>query len=131
MPKTSVLILGLDPTLIDFSNPAYGAFPGLNADKVLSALRADEDHLRSLGFEAQSCLVDFGETAEATFLECLEQKKFDCILVGAGMRLIPENTSLFEKLINVVHQHETQAKICFNTRPDDTAEAVLRWVSSS
>jgi hypothetical protein len=41
---------------------------------VLSALRADEDHLRSLGFEAQSCLVDFGETAEATLLECLEQK---------------------------------------------------------
>jgi hypothetical protein len=35
---------------------------------------------------------------------------------------------LFEKLINVVHQNAPTAKLCFNTKPSDTAEAVQRWV---
>src|SRR5262245_59468321 len=36
---------------------------------------------------------------------------------------------LFEKLINVIHEHAPQAKICFNTLPSDTADAVKRWLS--
>jgi hypothetical protein len=35
---------------------------------------------------------------------------------------------LFERLVNAVHEHAPRARLCFNTRPDDTAEAVKRWV---
>jgi len=35
---------------------------------------------------------------------------------------------LFEKLINVVHAQAPDAKICFNTTPADTSEAVRRWI---
>jgi hypothetical protein len=35
---------------------------------------------------------------------------------------------LFEKLINVVHAHAPQAKLCFNQLPSDIGEAVKRWV---
>ena len=35
---------------------------------------------------------------------------------------------LFEKLINVVHEHAPQARLCFNQLPSDIAEAVKRWV---
>jgi hypothetical protein len=49
-------------------------------------------------------------------------------LIGAGIRLIPSSFLLFEKLINVVHANAPQAKLCFNTKPSDTAEAVMRWV---
>jgi len=38
---------------------------------------------------------------------------------------------LFEKLVNVIHELSPRAKICFNTRPEDTAEAFLRWVKPS
>jgi hypothetical protein len=31
--------------------------------------------------------------------------------------------------VNLIHQHAHDAKICFNTRPDDTVEAVLRWLA--
>jgi hypothetical protein len=31
---------------------------------------------------------------------------------------------LFEKLINMVHEHAPQAKLCFNTKPSGTAQAV-------
>jgi hypothetical protein len=124
----SVLIIGLQPQLIDFSSPDYAAFPGLDAAKVQAALDADEAKLKSLGYDAQLCLIDFGETAEAVVSDRLGQKRFDCVLIGAGVRTIGKNFLLFEKLINVVHEHAPQAKICFNTKPDDTAEAVHRWV---
>jgi hypothetical protein len=31
MNKIRVMILGLEPSLIDFSQPAYAAYPGLDA----------------------------------------------------------------------------------------------------
>ena len=126
--KKSVLVIGLQPTLIDFSAPDYAAFPGLDAAKVLAALKADEDRLNNLGYDVQLCLTDFGETAEAVVLDHLKWKRFDCVLIGAGVRTIPKNFILFEKLINVVHAHAPQAKLCFNTKPSDTAEAVQRWI---
>jgi hypothetical protein len=129
MSKTSVLVIGLEPSLIDFSDPAYGA-TGLTAGKVMAGLEADQKHLNALGYEAELCLTDFGETAETVVRERLGRKRFDCILIGAGVRLIAQNTPLFEKLINVVHEHAPQAKLCFNTKPTDTAEAVLRCVTA-
>ncbi len=127
MSKTNVLVIGLEPSLIDFEDPAYAA-TGLTAGKVMAGLGADEKHLNALGYEAELCLTDFGETAETVVRERLKRKRFDCVLIGAGVRLIAQNTPLFEKLINVVHEHAPQAKLCFNTNPTDTAEAVLRWV---
>ena len=53
---------------------------------------------------------------------------YDCVLIGGGLRLIPSSFLLFEKLLNVIHEHAPGARICFNANPDDTAEAVRRWV---
>ena len=128
MAKKSVLIVGLDPTLIDFSSPEYAAFPGLDATKVLNAIKADGDHLMSLGYDVNVCLTDFGQTAEAVALDHLRQKPFDCVMIGAGVRAVPTHFLLFEKLINVVHANAPQAKLCFNTKPSDTAEAIQRWL---
>jgi hypothetical protein len=47
--------------------------------------------------------------------------------MGAGLRA-PTHLRLFEKLLNLVHGQAPHAKICFNTTPADTAEAVQRWV---
>ena len=124
--KKSVLVIGLDPTLIDFSQPGYA--PGLDATKVLAGLKSSEEELTRLGYSVQMCLTDFGETAEAVVRSQIERKRFDCILIGAGVRTNPSNFLLFEKLVNVVHQYAPQAKLCFNTLPSDTAAAVQRWL---
>src|SRR5262249_47372055 len=124
--QRSVLVIGLDPTLIDFSQPGYA--PGMDATKVFAGLKSSEEELKSLGYGVQTCLTDFGETAEAVVRTRLQQEAFDCILIGAGVRANPNNLLLFEKLINVVHQHAPHAKLCFNTIPGDTAAAVKRWV---
>ena len=121
-----VLVIGLDPALIDFSHPGYA--PGMDATKVLAGLKSSEEELTRLGYSVQMCLTDFGETAGAVLQSRLKQKRFDCILIGAGVRANPSNFMLFEKLINVVHEHAPQAKLCFNTMPSDTAAAVQRWL---
>jgi len=126
--KHSVLVIGFEPTMLDFSSAEFAAFPGLDAPKVLHALKADEARLRDLGCDVELCLIDLGETAETVVADRLRRKQFDCILIGAGVRTIPSHFILFERLINLLHAHAPQAKLCFNTNPGDTAAAVQRWL---
>ncbi len=121
--KKRVLVIGLDPNLVDFSH-----ISDLNAEKVMAALEADQAELNAWGYDAQLCMTDLGKTAESVVVQKLSESTFDCILIGAGLRTMPTHFLLFEKLINVVHLNAPKAKICFNTKPSDTAEAVRRWV---
>ena len=100
----------------------------MDATKVLAGLKSSADELTRLGYSVHLCLTDFGDTAEAVVQSQLKRKRFDCVLIGAGVRTNPSNFLLFEKLINVVHAHAPHAKICFNTLPSDTAAAVKRWL---
>lgn len=118
----SVLALGLDPAFVDFKE-----FPQLTPDLVKAFIDSQLHRLRGLGYEVDSCLVDLGATAEAVAARHLKSRKFDCVMIGAGLRA-PQHLLLFEKLINLVHQLAPAAKICFNTTPADTAEVVQRWV---
>lgn len=125
MAQKRVLLIGIDPTLVDFSRSAAGR----TAEQVTAAGNAAVEQLHSLGYEVQNCLIDLGETAAAVVVQTLTQHPFDCILIGAGLRGLPQHTLLFEQVINAVHQHAPTAKLCFNTNPNDTAEAVLRWIN--
>ena len=124
--QKSVLVVGLDPTLIDFSQPGYP--PGMSIAKVLAGMKSSEDELTRLRYDVQTCLTDFGDTAVAVVQTQLKRKRFDCVLIGAGVRTNPSHLMLFEQLINVVHEHAPQAKLCFNQLPSDIAEAVKRWL---
>jgi DNA-binding LacI/PurR family transcriptional regulator len=124
--KKNVLVVGIDPAIIDFSKPGYP--PGMTAEKVFAGIKAAEDELKALGYSPQTCKHDFGETAEAVVLEHLRQRRWDCIMIGVGVRGNPSNFILFEKLINIVHEHAPQARICFNEHPSDIAKAVKRWL---
>jgi hypothetical protein len=123
-----VLIVGLQPDLIDFSEPDYAAYPGMTASKVTAGLNADVESLNRMGYSATLCLTDLGETSEATVAAALATQPYDCVMIGAGVRTIGKNFPLFEKLVNVVHQNAPQAKICFNTGPTDSLAAVQRWI---
>lgn len=120
----SVLLLGLLPEVVDFS-----AVPGLTAETLARGLAAQEQALRELGFDARWCLVDLGETAEAVARAALEARSPEVVLIGAGVRTIPAHFLLFERLINLVHSFAPRARICFNTTPGDTVQAVLRWIA--
>ncbi|QHO73470.1 hypothetical protein ACH79_13200 [Bradyrhizobium sp. CCBAU 051011] len=124
MTKKTVLAIGIEPSLVDFS-----AFPGLTAELVTSYLTAQIEQLRAMGFEVDGCLIDLGETAEAVAAAALGAKHYDCVVIGAGLRVPPERLHLFERIINLVHLAAPQSRICFNTTPADTADAVRRWIA--
>ena len=123
MAKKTVLAIGIDPSFVD-----YGAFPGLTVELVGSYIETQIERLRALGFEAQSCLIDLGDTAEAVAAAALGAKHYDCVVIGAGLREPRERLLLFERIINLVHLGAPQTRICFNTTPADTADAVQRWI---
>ena len=123
MSAKRVLMIGLDPAVVN-----YDRWPGLTAEKLEAGLRRDEAALNDSGYAAEICFVDHGETAEDTVRAKLAETDFDCIMIGAGVRTDSEEFLLFEKLVNVLHEHAPAAKICFNTGPTDSVDAVKRWV---
>jgi hypothetical protein len=135
MTKKKVLLIGIDPKLIDFSKVTTAIITintaGWDANRVKAAGQDAGKRLTELGYEVQSCLVDLGKTAENVVSDILSRERFDCIMIGAGVRVLPQNTILFEKIINTIHHKSPpSSKICFNTNPSDTVEAVVRWVKS-
>ncbi|MBX5463279.1 MAG: hypothetical protein IRZ28_19585 [Steroidobacteraceae bacterium] len=122
MANTSVLAIGLDPRFADLS-----AFPQLTPELVRDYIDAQIDRVRQAGYDVESCLIDRGETAEAVVERALRSKRYDCIVIGAGLREPPALLMLFEKVINLVHILAPQARISFNTNPQDTLDAVRRW----
>jgi hypothetical protein len=126
MAKKKVLLIGIDPKFID---PNLSTATGWDANRVRAAAQDTNKRLMDLGYEVQGCLIDLGETAESVVSDTLSREKFNCIMVGAGIRALPQHTLLFEKIINTIHQKApSSSKICFNTNPGDTVEAVLRWM---
>lgn len=128
MAKKKVLLIGIDPKLID---PNLSTATGWDANRVRAAAQDANKTLVELGYELQSCLLDPRGTDESVVSDTLSREKFDCIMVGAGVRVLSQNTILFEKIMNTIHQKAPpSSKICFNTNPADTVEAILRWVNS-
>jgi hypothetical protein len=118
-----VLIVGLAPEFVDFTHA-----PGLTAEKLMAGLNAEVGKLAAQGYAARLCLTDAGATADAVLATALDEQAWDCVVIGAGLRTLPEHFLLFERLVNVAHQHAPAARICFNTGPTNTAEAARRWV---
>ena len=117
-----VLALGLDPACVDLAD-----MPGLTPELIRAYIEAQLERLRQLGYEVESCLVDRGGTAESVVSGRLQSRSFDCVVIGAGLRA-PTELLLFERLLNLVHAHAPAARLCFNSNPADTAEAVQRWI---
>ncbi len=120
--RKTVLLIGLDPTVVD-----YAKWPGLTPEKLRAALEGDAGRMNEEGFAVQLCFIDHGETAAATVEAALAKTAFDVILIGAGVRTDPAEFHLFEQLINVVHAKAPAARICFNTGPTNSLDAIKRW----
>lgn len=127
--KPHILLIGIDPLLLDFSAPDFEAMPGITAEKIEAGTQVALDELNSLGYIAEKCWVDLGATAAETVMARLEKMTYDGIIIGAGIRVAASNFLLFEKIVNTVHQYAPKSKIVFNTSPKDNVAAVQRWVS--
>lgn len=75
------------------------------------------------------CLVGTDpDEAEQSVRERLPEGPFDVVMIGAGVRMAPEHTLLFERLINALVATTPGVRFCFNTSPETTIDAIRRWV---
>lgn len=119
-----VLAIGIDPAFVD-----YTALPQFSEAMLRQHIDAQLDRVRALGYDVTSCLIDLGASAEAVAARALQSARYDCVLIGAGLRQPAERLLLFERVINLIHELAPTARICFNTTPVDSADAVQRWVA--
>lgn len=119
--------IGLDPDVIDFSSSAFAQFPGLSK----TALRAANDEnvaaLRSAGYQVDNCLIAFGEAGAEKAGRWLNAKHYDAVLIGAGVRLVADNTLLFESIVNAAHIAQPSCRFVFNRAAKATPDDIRRW----
>ena len=82
------------------------------------------------GWESDVGFFRPDETAGPAVERQLRSANYDCVVIGAGVRLPPRHLALFEVVINAIRKAAPRATIAFNTRPDDSADAAARWVAA-
>ncbi|CCK25083.1 hypothetical protein BN159_0704 [Streptomyces davaonensis JCM 4913] len=122
---TKVLSIGLHPSALDYSRTPEGIDEAVLTARIAEANAA----LLDAGFDAFLLLIDASaDRAEATVRERLKEHTFGLAMIGGGIRMLPEHTLLFERLINVLTEAAPGIRLCFNTTPEDTVEALRRWI---
>ena len=121
-----VLLVGLDPATVDFSDPALP--PGMTAEKIHAGVKLALADFAGRDWHPEICFIKPDETAVPTIERCLAGDVYDCVVIGAGVRLPPNRLVLFEAVVNAIHRAAPQATIAFNTRPEDSGEAAARWI---
>jgi hypothetical protein len=124
-----VLFVGQKPETVDFSDPAIP--PGFNAEKIHAGIAIAMSKMAERGWQADACMIPPDATGTLMLEKQLAAVSYDCVVIGAGIRLPPKSLSLFETIVNAVRQAAPSTPIAFNTRPEDTAEAATRWLKAA
>ena len=123
----TVLSIGLHPSAVDYSR-----YPGVDEATLTARIEEGEASLRAAGFDFESCQVSAEpDQAEAQVRNCAAAGSFRIAMIGAGVRTAPEHTLLFERLVNVLNEVSPSIVFCFNTTPENTVDALRRWVQPS
>jgi len=122
----AVLIIGEDPKLVDFSAP--GVPSNMSVEKVMDGLNGSRERLEGLGYPTSILLTRDAETVEAQVSQALRKNHYDIVVIGAGLRTLPPMAAQFEKLMDALHKEAPDAEFAFNSRPDDSDAAALRWL---
>ncbi|ASG22926.1 hypothetical protein [Nitrospirillum viridazoti] len=122
-----ILIVGQDPDTVDFTAP--GIIPGMTADKVRAGVTASKQSLEGQGYSCDNLYVQPAPAvAETEVAAALSRATYDVVVIGAGIRNPPANLILLETVLNTIHRVAPHSRIAFNTRPDDTDAAAVRWL---
>jgi hypothetical protein len=123
-----VFFVGQQPETVDFTDPMLP--PGMNAEKIHAGVAVALKQMAERGWHVDLCLLQPDETAGPDVERRLKAQTYDCVVIGAGIRLPPHSLWMFEGVINAVHRAAPGTPIAFNTRPEDSADAAARWLKA-
>jgi hypothetical protein len=124
-----VLLVGYDPAAVDFTDPALP--PGMSVEKIRAGIEVALQQFAARGWEGDVGFILPDDTAGPAVERLLAAKRYDCVVIGAGVRLPPRRLSVFEAVVNAIHKAAPGAAIAFNSRPEDSADAAARRLASS
>lgn len=127
MSRISAIQIGLDPEVIDYSSPDFAQFPGLSKERLRAANADNVAGLRAAGYDVDNCLIGFGDDGAEKATRWLAAKRYDAVLIGAGVRLVAANTLLFEAIVNAAHITQPGCRFVFNRGAASTPEDIRRW----
>ncbi|SEQ64771.1 hypothetical protein SAMN05216548_106130 [Faunimonas pinastri] len=124
MPR--ILIIGYDPDSVDFSDP--GSPPGLDIDKIWAGAKASLKRIEDYGWTGVQCMVRPDDTAAGVVERALSDAKYDCIVIGGGVRLAYNSVPVFENIVDAVRRSAPGTPLAFNEGPEKSLEAAKRWL---
>jgi hypothetical protein len=123
----SILIVGQDPDSIE----AGDLPPGITPARIRSGLDAARSALQARAHDAQIVWTTSVDRIAGELAEAVRGRRYDVIVIGAGLRTLPPMARHFELLMNAIRQHAPNARLAFNSKPDDTAEAAERQLDGA
>ena len=97
------------------------------AEKIAAGIEATMKDMRDRGWETKFCAVMADSSAETTIAEALLER-WDCIVIGGGIRIPSRGLLLFERVINGIHRGAPGTPIAYYTSPVDSGDAAARWI---
>lgn len=106
------------------------ATSGYTSEQIQTAVTASYASLPAAGYLLEGFFIettDLDATLEQ-WKQKLQEKKWEAVMFGWGLRGMPKETITFEAMMNAVREYAPQAKFAFNTSPDTTLDALKRVV---
>ena len=102
--------------------------PSPVASAVQAAVSAAIKEANELGYRAEAHGVDLADVNHIeSFRGFLNGRTWDGVMIGWGIRGLPEHTELFEELVNIVVANlKPLPKFIFGLKPDGFIDAIQR-----
>ncbi len=123
--QLSILVIGL---IVHSKIPLYFRELYGTPDEIQAAITGDENRIRNAGYDVTSYQINDSDAAAG--LEWLEDKlrseHFDGIILGSGLRLIPQQTALFESAVDACQRVKPDTLLMFNSGPGTNWDTLQR-----
>ncbi|KAI0481656.1 hypothetical protein F4859DRAFT_475514 [Xylaria cf. heliscus] len=120
-----VLLIGFQSNV---SLPPYFRSLFGTAEEIRAKLNADHDRIQRAGITPVSFELNPQEKEKglADLGALLREGKYDAIGIGAGVRLHPDYTTLFETIVNLCRTTSPSVPLMFNNGPDGSTQTLER-----
>jgi hypothetical protein len=77
-----------------------------SAKKIHAGIEVGMRQMSERGWHPDLCLVRPDGTAVSAIERQLSLVRYDCVLIGGGIRIPPKSLLLFEEIVNAVHKFD-------------------------